>query len=97
MKVKKIEFIKDWIVALVEHDKQPMILIGKADAKLNVENAYDTEFEFGLNSAYTKIINHQTAQIVASFKEHNGKLFTLITLNNKEEFKTIISTLEVIL
>lgn len=96
MEFKEIKLIKDWFIALIYYKESYMILLGKyKDIKLDVKTETDDiMFKYDY---HIPITTNRTAQIIIPFLAHNNNIFTLVTLNNKEEFKTIISTLEVVL
>ncbi len=81
-------------LAQTDNDKYILVfgLIGKMDIKneiINNKAEYDT--------IWFPIVEKQIAKVEIPFIADKGRrLFTLITLHNKEEYETILSLLEVI-
>ena len=97
MKFKEIKFIKDWLIALVKNDNKYMAILGKI-GKIKFQTEQDT---ISISSNYYElmdnIIKSITSKIEIPLIAHNDKLFTIINLNNEQEYETIKTVLEVVL
>lgn len=92
----KIETIKDWLFALVQYNDYYSIMFGKIQQpKFESKNNNSAIFYHG--DLITETIQSNTASIAMTFLEHNKNLFTLIKLQNKDEYNTIVKIAEVIL
>ncbi len=80
-------------LAQTDNDKYILVfgLIGKMDIKNEIIND-KTEY----NTIWFPIIEKQITKVEIPFIANGRRLFTLITLHNKEEYETILSLLEVI-
>ena len=98
MEFLEMRQIKDYILNLVldtKHDTY-VLFIGKGIPKIHFVENYDTLTD-KYKACYLDICKTRTAKIEIPLQDNNGNLFTLITLHNKEEYKTILSVLEVVL
>lgn len=97
MNFLEIRTIKQQLFALVEKDNKYFLFTGKIlNPKLEIhENTRDI-FEL-YDYKVSNYVTSKTAAINLTFVEHNDTLFHLITLHNKEEYKTILEVAEVIL
>lgn len=97
MKFQEIKFIKDWLIALVENDDKYMVILGKI-GKITFQTKQDT---ISITSRYYELIDDIVKSMKSSieipFIAHNDKLFTIINLNNKQEYEIIKTVLEVVL
>ena len=97
MEFKEIKFIKDWLIALVKNDNNYVIILGKI-GKIKFQTEQDT---ISISSKYYElmddIIKSISSKIEIPLIAHNDKLFTIINLNNKQEYETIKTVLEVVL
>ena len=97
MEFKEIKFIKDWLIALVKNDNNYVIILGKI-GKIKFQTEQDT---ISISSKYYElmddIIKSISSKIEIPLIAHNDKLFTIISLNNEQEYETIKTVLEVIL
>ena len=97
MEFKEIKFIKDWLIALVKNDNNYVIILGKV-GKIKFQTEQDT---ISISSKYYElmddIIKSISSKIEIPLIAHNDKLFTIISLNNEQEYETIKTVLEVIL
>ena len=97
MEFKEIKFIKDWLIALVKNDNNYVIILGKV-GKIKFQTEQDT---ISISSKYYElmddIIKSISSKIEIPLIAHNDKLFTIINLNNKQEYETIKTVLEVVL
>ena len=92
----KIETIKDWLFALAQYNDCYSLMFGKIQPpKFESKNNDNAIFYRG--HLVTEITQSNTASIVITFLEHNKNLFTLIKLQNKDEYDTIVKIAEVIL
>ncbi len=97
MEFKEIKFIKDWLIALVKNDNNYVIILGKV-GKIKFQTEQDT---ISISSKYYElmddIIKSISSKIEIPLIAHNDKLFTIISLNNEQEYETIKTVLEVVL
>ena len=97
MEFKEIKFIKDWLIALVKNDNNYVIILGKV-GKIKFQTEQDT---ISISSKYYEIMDDIIKSISSKIENpliaHNDKLFTIINLNNKQEYETIKTVLEVVL
>ena len=93
----EIKTIKHQLFALVEKDNKYFLFTGKIlNPTLEIHD--DTKDIFNLyDYKVSNYVTSRTAAINLTFAEHNDTLFNLITLHNKEEYKTILEVAEVIL
>ena len=97
MKFKEIKFIKDWLIALVKNDNKYMAILGKI-GKIKFQTEQDT---ISISSNYYELMDNIVKSITSKIEipliTHNDKLFTIINLNNEQEYETIKTVLEVVL
>ena len=97
MDFQEIQFIKNWLIALVKNDNKYMVILGKI-GKIKFQTEQDT---ISITSNYYKLIDDIVKSISSKIEipliAHNDKLFTIIGLNNEQEYKTIKTVLEVVL
>ena len=97
MEFKEIKFIKDWLIALVKNDNNYVIILGKV-GKIKFQTEQDT---ISISSKYYElmddIIKSISSKIEIPLIAHNDKLFTIINLNNEQEYEIIKTVLEVVL
>lgn len=97
MKFQEIKFIKDWLIALAENDDKYIIILGKI-GKITFQTKQDT---ISITSRYYELIDDiikgMTSKLEIPFIAHNDKLFTIFSLNNKQEYEIIKNVLEVVL
>lgn len=97
MDFQEIKFIKDWLIALVKNDNKYMVILGKI-GKIKFQAEQDT---ISITSNYYKLMDDIVKSISSKIEipliAHNDKLFTIISLNNEQEYKTIKTVLEVVL
>ena len=92
----KIETIKDWLFALVQYNDYYSIMLGKIQPP-KFESKNDDSAIFYRGHLVTEITQSNTASMIITFLEHNKNLFTLIKLQNKDEYDTIVEIAEVLL
>ena len=92
----KIKIIKNWLFALVQHNDYYSIMLGKIQPP-KFESKTNNSAIFYHGDLIAETTQSNTASIIITFLEHNKNLFTLINLNNKEEYDTIVEIAEVIL
>lgn len=99
MKFEELKIINEWICALVydtNKDKYMIFLAQSLGPKLEITESNQDIIElYGIQ--LFQITKSKSASINIPLVTNNDTLFHLITLNNKAEYTTIISTLEVIL
>lgn len=94
----EIKTIKHQLFALVEKDNKYFLFTGKIlDPKMEIHDDTKDIFSGFYDYKISNYIVSRTAAINLTFAEHNDALFHLITLHNKEEYKTILEVAEVIL
>ena len=97
MEFKEIKFIKDWLIALVKNNNNYTAILGKI-GKIKFQTEPDT---ISITSKYYEliddIIKSVSSKIEIPLIAHNDKLFTIISLNNEQEYETIKTVLEVVL
>ena len=97
MEFKEIKFIKDWLIALVKNNNNYTAILGKI-GKIKFQAEPDT---ISITSKYYELIDDIVKSITSKIEipliAHNDKLFTIISLNNEQEYETIKTVLEVIL
>lgn len=97
MEFKEIKFIKDWLIALVKKDNKSIVILGKV-GKITFQTEQDT---ISIFSDYYKLMDNIIKSISSKIEipliAHNDKLFTIINLNNEQEYETIKTVLEVVL
>lgn len=97
MKFEEIRLIHNWICALMKHNAQYVLFIAKTPGiNFEAEQEIQNINRYGINIG-TCITNNYNAYINIPLLTINNNIFHLITLHNKEEYATILSTLEVIL
>ena len=94
MNFLEIRTIKQQLFALVEKDNKYFLFTGKIlNPKLEMHDNTIDIYDYKVSNYVTS----RTAAINLTFAEHNDTLFHLITLHNKEEYKTLLEVAEVIL
>lgn len=96
--IKKIEFVKDWCIMLVAQDDNKYVAILGKCGKIKFQTQQNTISAFsGYYKIMDDIIKSISSKIEIPLIAHNDKLFTIITLNNEQEYETIKTVLEVVL